>query len=131
VRELRAVLGISQEELSYRCAIHRNHIGAIERGEVHPTFSVLLRLLAGLDVSMSRLADVYDRQLDDWADAGAQAVPVPTAAHDQSAPMPPCRRTASPTASPSSRRLSPDRRARMRRTTTTRGRGCSFPPRRR
>jgi ribosome-binding protein aMBF1 (putative translation factor) len=38
VRELRARRGVSQEELGFRGNLHRNYVGAIERGEINPTF---------------------------------------------------------------------------------------------
>ena len=48
VRELRARRGLSQEELGFRAGLHRNYVGAIERGEINPTFRVLLKLERGL-----------------------------------------------------------------------------------
>lgn len=44
VRVLRARRAFSQEELGYRAGLHRNYVGAIERGETNPTFTLLLRL---------------------------------------------------------------------------------------
>jgi transcriptional regulator with XRE-family HTH domain len=55
VRELRARHDVSQEELGFRCGLHRNYVGAIERGELNPTLGVLLRLSAGLRVALSEL----------------------------------------------------------------------------
>lgn len=37
----RKQLGISQEELAYRCGVHRTYIGAIERGEKSPTLTTI------------------------------------------------------------------------------------------
>lgn len=48
VRELRARRGLSQEQLGFRCDLHRNYVGAIERGEINPTFRILLKLERGL-----------------------------------------------------------------------------------
>jgi transcriptional regulator with XRE-family HTH domain len=67
VREVRARRGMTQEGLAFHSGLHRNYVGALERGEANPTFSTLLKALGGLRVSLIDLAEVYDRQL---ADAG-------------------------------------------------------------
>jgi transcriptional regulator with XRE-family HTH domain len=61
VREVRARRGISQEELGFRALLHRNYVGALERGRVNPTFRTLLHLTRGLDVELSELVRVYER----------------------------------------------------------------------
>lgn len=63
VRVFRARKGLSQEELGFRAGLHRNYIGAIERGEINPTFRVLLKLQHGLDVPLSKLITDYEDQL--------------------------------------------------------------------
>lgn len=67
VREIRARRCLSQEHLGFRARLHRNYVGAIERGEMNPTFRTLLRLTVGLRVRLSDLIVIYERQL---ADAG-------------------------------------------------------------
>jgi transcriptional regulator with XRE-family HTH domain len=62
-RELRARRGLSQEALGFRAHLHRNYVGAIERGEINPTFRVLLKLTWGLALPLSELIAVYERQL--------------------------------------------------------------------
>jgi transcriptional regulator with XRE-family HTH domain len=62
VREIRARRGISQEELGYRAGLHRNYVGAVERGEINATFRTLLKLRRGLSVPLSELVTVYERQ---------------------------------------------------------------------
>jgi DNA-binding XRE family transcriptional regulator len=62
VRELRACHGVSQEELGFRSGLHRNYVGAIERGELNPTLGVLLRLAAGLGVPLSELIGLGERR---------------------------------------------------------------------
>ena len=63
VRIMRATRGISQEELGYRSRLHRNYIGAIERGEINPTFRVLLKLERGLGMPLSELIAKYEELL--------------------------------------------------------------------
>ncbi len=63
VRELRYREEISQEDLGFRSGLHRNYIGALERGEINPTFRTLLRLAADLGVEFSQLIDRYHRRL--------------------------------------------------------------------
>lgn len=60
VRETRARRGISQMELGRRSGLHRNYVGAIERGEINPTFSTLMRVAAGLDLPVSELIALYE-----------------------------------------------------------------------
>ncbi|HKG04755.1 MAG TPA: helix-turn-helix transcriptional regulator [Conexibacter sp.] len=63
VRELRARRGFSQEELGFRGRLHRNYVGAVERGEINPTLRVMLKLCDGLMVPLTELVTVYERQL--------------------------------------------------------------------
>jgi transcriptional regulator with XRE-family HTH domain len=59
--ELRARRGLSQEQLGFAADLHRNYVGAIERGEINPTFRVLLKLTVGLRLPLSELIAVYER----------------------------------------------------------------------
>jgi transcriptional regulator with XRE-family HTH domain len=51
--------------LGFKSGMHRNYVGAIERGEINPTFRVLLTLARGLSVPLSILIVLYERRLDD------------------------------------------------------------------
>jgi transcriptional regulator with XRE-family HTH domain len=62
LRELRARRAITQEELGFRSGQHRNYVGALERGEVNPTFRTLMKISAGLDVPLSALLRLYERR---------------------------------------------------------------------
>ena len=62
VRELRARHAISQEELGFRARLHRNYIGAIERGEINPTFRTLMTLARGLDVRLSSIVRLCEQR---------------------------------------------------------------------
>ena len=59
-RFLRARKELSQEDLGARAGLHRNYIGAIERGEINPSFRTMLRLTRGLDMPLSRLVGDYE-----------------------------------------------------------------------
>ena len=61
VRVLRMRRGLSQEQLGLRSGVHRNYVGGVERGELNPTYGVLLRLCAGLEVPLSQLAALAER----------------------------------------------------------------------
>lgn len=65
VRELRARRGLSQEVLGYRSGLHRNYIGAIERGEINPTFRVLIKLSHGLDFELSEIMALWEERSTD------------------------------------------------------------------
>jgi transcriptional regulator with XRE-family HTH domain len=62
-RELRARRGLSQEWLGFKAGLHRNYIGAIERGEINPTFRTLVRLTSGLVLPLSELVAIYERNI--------------------------------------------------------------------
>jgi transcriptional regulator with XRE-family HTH domain len=65
VRYTRARRGLSQEELGYRAGLHRNYVGAIERGEINPTFRVLLKLATGLCMPLSELIATAEEETHD------------------------------------------------------------------
>ncbi len=62
VKELRTAKAVTQEELSHRTGLHTTYISDIERGARNPSFEVLVRLAAGLDVPMAELGAAYDRR---------------------------------------------------------------------
>lgn len=78
VRELRARRGLSQEELGFRSGLHRNYVGAIERGEINPTFRVLLKVTDGLDVPLSELIELWERRANDPVIPRARRPPRPS-----------------------------------------------------
>lgn len=53
VRELRAQLGYSQEELAHRSGLHRTYIGAVERSERNITLLNAQRIADALGVTLS------------------------------------------------------------------------------
>ncbi len=65
VRYTRARRGLSQEALGDEADLHRNYVGAIERGEINPTFRVLLKLAAGLCIPLSELIATAEQETHD------------------------------------------------------------------
>jgi len=63
VRELRARRGLSQEELEFVSGLHRNYVGAIERGEINATFRILLKLERGLGLPLAELVRLDERNV--------------------------------------------------------------------
>jgi transcriptional regulator with XRE-family HTH domain len=59
-RFLRARRELSQDVLGRRAGLHRNYVGAIERGEINPTLRVMLKLTHGLDVPLSKLIEDFE-----------------------------------------------------------------------
>lgn len=55
VRETRVRRSLSQEGLGAASGLHRNYVGAIERGETNPTLKTLLAVGVGLAVPLSEL----------------------------------------------------------------------------
>jgi len=65
VRELRSRRGYSQEELGQNAGLHRNYVGAIERGEINPTLKIMLKLATGLGTLLSELVLLYEARRGD------------------------------------------------------------------
>jgi transcriptional regulator with XRE-family HTH domain len=57
VRELRAALSLSLDDLATKSGVSRSMISLVERGESSPTAVVLDKLAAGLNVSLASLFD--------------------------------------------------------------------------
>jgi transcriptional regulator with XRE-family HTH domain len=72
IRELRACRELSQEELGFRAKLHRNYVGALERGEINPTFKTLRALADGLDVELSSLIRLYEEREEERAHPAAR-----------------------------------------------------------
>ena len=60
IRELREKLGVSQEAFADICGFDRTYISMIERGKRNLSFCNLLRVAAGLGVSVSKLTEGID-----------------------------------------------------------------------
>ena len=82
VRELRSRRRFTQEGLALASTLNRKYVGAIERGEINPTFHTLMRLANGLGVSLGELAEVFEAQrawqpVMPWVVASTRVVPLP------------------------------------------------------
>lgn len=58
VAEIRKLQNLSQEELAFRCGVHRTYIGAIERGEKSPTLNTIEKIAKGLNIEIINLWEV-------------------------------------------------------------------------
>lgn len=54
LRRVREARGWSQEEMAFRCGIHRTYVGGVERGEYNATILTIRRFTQALGI---RLAD--------------------------------------------------------------------------
>ncbi len=59
----RRELGISQEELGFRCGLHRTYISQVERGTKSITIGKLMQIANALDVSASDLLMKVEKSL--------------------------------------------------------------------
>lgn len=55
VRKLREKKKISQEELSFRCGLHRNYVSDVERGRRNVSLRAIEQFAKGLDVNVTDL----------------------------------------------------------------------------
>lgn len=64
IREHRAALGISQEELGLRCHLDRTYISGLERGVRNPSLTALVALAKGLNITVSQLLENLDIEIE-------------------------------------------------------------------
>lgn len=64
IRKARKILKISQEELAFRCELHRTYLSDIERGVRNLSFSSLVALARGLGSTVSELTHDISNHLD-------------------------------------------------------------------
>ena len=63
VRKRRHELGLSQEALGFRSALHRTYISEIERGQKAPSLRAMLALAQALDTNVSTLILTTEEQV--------------------------------------------------------------------
>jgi transcriptional regulator with XRE-family HTH domain len=61
IRERREQLGLSQESFAEACGFDRTYISMLERGTRNPSLQNLLKIASGLNTSLSKLTEVYDK----------------------------------------------------------------------
>jgi transcriptional regulator with XRE-family HTH domain len=57
VRDLRLRNGLSQEKLAFKCEIHRNYLGSVERGERNIALRNIYAIARALGVTLPELLD--------------------------------------------------------------------------
>lgn len=57
IKEHREDLGLTQEQLSVKCGVHKNRISLIEKGEVNITFTTLITLFAALQIPVDKIGE--------------------------------------------------------------------------
>lgn len=57
IKELRAKLGISQEELGFRSGVHRTYIASLEVGKRNISIVTLEKIVKALEISFSEFFD--------------------------------------------------------------------------
>ncbi|HEV7769204.1 MAG TPA: helix-turn-helix transcriptional regulator [Solirubrobacterales bacterium] len=57
LRQARAKAGVSQEELGYRCDLHRTEISLLERAGREPRLATLVKLAGALETTPQELCE--------------------------------------------------------------------------
>lgn len=60
IKDYRENKAITQEELSFKCDVHRNRISLIELGQVNITFTTLLKLMYHLNIPATKIDEVLN-----------------------------------------------------------------------
>lgn len=55
IREKREALRMTQIEVAEKAGVDRNYIGMVERGERNPSYLSLIKIAAGLNMSVDQL----------------------------------------------------------------------------
>lgn len=64
IRTLRVRSGMSQEDLAFKCDLHRTYISQIERRQKSPTIDSLERIAAALQTTPSTLLKLAEASMD-------------------------------------------------------------------
>lgn len=63
LKRLREKKGISQEQLGFRCNLHRTYIGLLERGSRQPTVSALFEIGKALKIKPSTIIKLTEQEM--------------------------------------------------------------------
>ena len=58
IRTLREETGLSQEKFAEKCEFDRTYISLLERGKRNPSYTNLLKVAKGFEISISDLLDI-------------------------------------------------------------------------
>ena len=64
VQRLRLERGFSQDAFAHACSLERAHVGKIQRGEVNVTVATTLKLVRGLDLTLSGFFSELEKDLN-------------------------------------------------------------------
>jgi len=57
IKQLRAALQLTQEELAFKVGVDRSYMGFVERGEKNPTLLTMIKIAKALKISVKELFD--------------------------------------------------------------------------
>ncbi|RJF32057.1 XRE family transcriptional regulator [Pseudoalteromonas gelatinilytica] len=63
LRRLREKKGITQEQLAFRCNLHRTYIGLLERGLRQPTISTIFSIGKELKIKPSTIIKLTEQEM--------------------------------------------------------------------
>ena len=64
LREIRVLIGISQEELALKSGFHRTYISMLERGLKNPSLTTIFRLCSALDTKPNELIILVSQKIN-------------------------------------------------------------------
>jgi len=67
IRRARRECDLSQEAVAAAAGVHPNQVGRLERGTADVYTSTMLRIVAGIGVSLADVARAYDESLSERA----------------------------------------------------------------
>lgn len=65
IRAQRKARGLSQEALGDEAGLHRTYVSSLERGLRNPTVTVLVRIAAAMDLTVSELLEGLEERMEE------------------------------------------------------------------